>query len=53
LGLKLGLSHSREEHRLGVSGTVLRKICGTKREQGTGDWRKLHNEELLVLTKYF
>jgi hypothetical protein len=31
---------------------VLRKICDAKREQGTGDWRKLHNEELLVLTIY-
>jgi hypothetical protein len=28
-------------------------MCGAKKEQVTGDWRKLHNEELLVLTKYF
>jgi hypothetical protein len=25
---------------------VLRRICGPKRDEGTGDWRKLHNEEL-------
>jgi hypothetical protein len=25
---------------------VLRKIFGLKREEVTGDWRKLHNEEL-------
>jgi hypothetical protein len=25
---------------------VLRRICGQKRDEVTGDWRKLHNEEL-------
>jgi hypothetical protein len=25
---------------------VLRRIFGPKRDEGTGDWRKLHNEEL-------
>jgi hypothetical protein len=25
---------------------VLRKICGPKRDELTGDWRKLHNKEL-------
>jgi hypothetical protein len=25
---------------------VLRRIFGTKRDEVTGDWRKLHNEEL-------
>jgi hypothetical protein len=25
---------------------VLRRIFGTKREEVTGEWRKLHNEEL-------
>jgi hypothetical protein len=25
---------------------VLRRICGPKRDKVTGDWRKLHNEEL-------
>ena len=25
---------------------VLRRIFGPKRDKGTGEWRKLHNEEL-------
>jgi hypothetical protein len=25
---------------------MLRKICGPKREEGAGEWRRLHNEEL-------
>jgi hypothetical protein len=38
---------SREEHRLKVSeNRVLRKIFGPKRDEVTGDWRKLHNGEL-------
>jgi hypothetical protein len=37
----------REEHRLRVSkNRVLRKIFGPKRDEVTGEWRKLHNEEL-------
>jgi hypothetical protein len=37
----------REEHRLRVSEIrVLRRIFGPKREKVTGDWEKLHNEEL-------
>jgi hypothetical protein len=32
----------REEHRL----RVLRRIFGPKRDDVTGDWRKLYNEEL-------
>jgi hypothetical protein len=36
----------REERRLTVYGNkVLRKI-GSKRDEVTGEWRKLHNEEL-------
>ena len=39
----------REEHRLRVFGVfekkVLRKIFGTKRDEITGEWRKLHNAE--------
>jgi len=27
-------------------GRVLRGICGSKGGEGTGEWRKLHNEEL-------
>jgi hypothetical protein len=37
----------REEHRLRVfENGVLRRICGPKRDVVTGDWRKLHNEEV-------
>jgi hypothetical protein len=37
----------REAHRLGVfENRVLRTIFGPKRDEVTGDWRKLHNEEL-------
>jgi hypothetical protein len=37
----------REEHRLWVSeNSVLRGIFGPKRDEVTGEWRKLHNEEL-------
>jgi hypothetical protein len=25
---------------------LARKICGPKRDEVTGDWRKLHNEDL-------
>jgi hypothetical protein len=35
-----------KEHRLRVSGNrVLRRIYGPKRDEVTGGWRKLHNEE--------
>jgi hypothetical protein len=37
----------REEHRLRVfENRVLRRIVGPKRDEVTGEWRKLHNEEL-------
>ena len=37
----------REERRLRVfENTVLRGIFGPKRDEVTGEWRKLHNEEL-------
>jgi hypothetical protein len=40
----------RKEHRLGVfENRVLRRIFGPKRDEVTGEWRKLHNEELLHL----
>jgi hypothetical protein len=36
-----------EEHRLRVfENRVLRRIFGPKRDEVTGEWRKLHNEEL-------
>jgi hypothetical protein len=37
----------REERRLRVFETkVLRRIFGSKRDEVTGEWRKLHNKEL-------
>jgi hypothetical protein len=37
----------REEHRLGVfEKKVLRTIFGPQRHEVTGEWRKLHKEEL-------
>jgi hypothetical protein len=42
---------SREEHRLRVfENKVLGRIFGPRRDEGTREWRKLHNEELF--TKY-
>jgi hypothetical protein len=47
MGVKLGLLTLREEHRLGVfENRVLRRIFGPKRDEVTGEWRKLHNEKL-------
>ena len=40
----------REERRLRVfENRVLRRIFGPKRDEVTGKWRKLHNEELYDL----
>jgi hypothetical protein len=37
----------REERRLRVfENRMLRRVFGPKRDEVTGDWRKLHNEEL-------
>jgi hypothetical protein len=44
----------REEHRLRVfENRVLRRF-GPKRDEVTGEWRKLHNEELhdVLFAKY-
>jgi hypothetical protein len=44
----------REEHRLSVfENRVLRRIFGPKRDEVTGDWRKLHSEELHNLHFFF
>ena len=38
---------TREECRLRVfENRVLRRVFGPKRDEVTGEWRKLHNEEL-------
>jgi hypothetical protein len=40
----------REECRLWVlKNRVLRRIFGTKRDEVTGEWRRLHNKELYAL----
>jgi hypothetical protein len=40
----------REEHRQRVfENMVLRKIFGSKKDEVTGEWRRLHNEELYDL----
>jgi hypothetical protein len=40
----------REEHRLRVfENRELRRIFGPKRDEVTGEWRRLHNEELYDL----
>jgi hypothetical protein len=36
----------REERRLRVFGNRVLRIFGPKRDEETGEWRKLHNEEL-------
>jgi hypothetical protein len=40
--IRVGRRKGRKEHRL----RVLRRIFGPKRDEETGGWRKLHNEEL-------
>jgi hypothetical protein len=40
----------REKGRLRVfENRVLRRIFGPKRDEATGEWRRLHNEELYAL----
>jgi len=36
----------REERRLSVFENRVLRVFGSKRDQVTGEWRKLHNEEL-------
>jgi hypothetical protein len=49
-GCETWLLTLREEHRLRVfENRVLRRIFGPKRYEVTGEWRKLHNEELHIL----
>ena len=37
----------RDEHKLRVFGNrMLRRICGPKRDEVTGEWRRLPNENL-------
>jgi hypothetical protein len=42
-----------EERRLRVlENRVLRRVFGLKRDEVTGEWRKLHNEELSDMHSY-
>jgi hypothetical protein len=37
----------KEERKLRISeNRMLRRIFGPKRDEATGEWRKLHNDEL-------
>ena len=46
-GCETWLLTLRNEHRLRVfENSMLRRIFGLKRDEVTGEWRKLHNEEL-------
>ena len=43
----------REERRLRVfENKVLRRMFGPKRDEVTGEWRKLHNEDLMICTPH-
>jgi hypothetical protein len=47
-GCETWLLTLREKHGLRVfENRVLRRISGPKKNEIIGDWRKLHNEELL------
>jgi hypothetical protein len=47
MAVKFGLLTLREEHRLRVfENRVLREIFGSKRDEVTEEWRKMHNWEL-------
>jgi len=52
-GCETWLLTLREECRLRVfEDRVLRGIFGSKRDDETREWRKLHNEELMICTPY-
>jgi hypothetical protein len=43
----------REESKLSISeNRMLRRIFGPKRDEKTGEWKKLHNDELVLITHY-
>jgi hypothetical protein len=43
----------REECRLRVfENRVLRRIFGLKRDEVTGEWRRIHNRELMLCTPH-
>ena len=43
----------QEERKLRVfENMVLRRIFGLRRDEVTGEWRRLHNEELMICTPH-
>jgi hypothetical protein len=53
MGAKLGSLTLREERRLRVFETwVMRKVFGPKRDEVTGEWRKLHKWSLMICTAH-
>jgi hypothetical protein len=46
MGVKLGFSYCRRNRLKMFENRVLRRIFGPKKDEVTGKWRKLHNEEL-------
>jgi hypothetical protein len=49
--VKLGSLTLTEEYRMAVfENRVLRRIFGPKRDEVTGEWRKLHSKELHILS---
>jgi hypothetical protein len=50
MGVELMSLTLRKEHSLRVfENRVLRRMFGLKRNEVTGEWRKLHNEDLHIL----
>jgi hypothetical protein len=46
MGVRIGLSHQGKNTGDVSENGVVRKLFGSKREEASGDWRRLHNEEL-------
>ena len=52
-GCETWLLTLREGSRLRVfENRVLRRIFGPRRDEVTGEWRKLHNEDLMICTPH-
>ena len=53
-GCETWLLTLREERKLRVFENMVLRIFGPRREEVTGEWRRLHNEELndVLLTQY-
>ena len=49
MGVKLGLSHCGRKVGLVFENRALRWMCGPKRDEVTGKWRRLHYEEFYDL----